>query len=243
MVILLMIREWGDTNWEASADELAMVSGEILAYLGLTDDPASPNARLIRDYGQRGIVSKPERRGKEAVYKSRQLLEFVAARALSVDRWPLAKIAEQFAHASDEALLKFIPDRQEENRALAVTRRLLSETGRTLSLENRSADLRAPAFMHSSSEPIRPSSVSQEFAQVAARTSSLQSELRGALRRLGLPADAPAVEQVTLIAIAPWCQVLVESSRLPRITVEEAEEVGRAITASLLDPTIRKGSK
>ena len=66
--------------------------------------------------------------------------------------------------------------------------------------------------------------------------------MREALRRLGLPEDGPAVEQLTLLAVAPWCQVLVESRRLSRLTIEEAEEIGRAITASLLTVT-RKGIK
>jgi hypothetical protein len=38
--------------------------------------------------------------------------------------------------------------------------------------------------------------------------------MRDALRRLGLPEDGPAIEQLTLLAIAPWCQVFVESNRL-----------------------------
>jgi hypothetical protein len=67
-------------------------------------------------------------------------------------------------------------------------------------------------------------------------------ELREALRRLGLPEDGPAVEQLTLIAVAPWCQVLVESRRLQRVTIEEAEEIGRAVSASLLT-VAKKGIK
>ena len=48
--------------------------------------------------------------------------------------------------------------------------------------------------------------------------------------------------KLTLIAVAPWCQVLVESRRLARLTIEEAEEIGRAVTASLLTVS-RKGHK
>ena len=70
--------------------------------------------------------------------------------------------------------------------------------------------------------------------------SSLQREMSDALRRLGLPADGPPVEAVALIAIAPWFQALVTTERLSRITPEEAEEIGRAITASLLRLARRK---
>jgi hypothetical protein len=70
--------------------------------------------------------------------------------------------------------------------------------------------------------------------------SLMQAELREALRRLGLPQDAPAVEQLTLIAVAPWCQLLMESKRVERLTIEEAETIGRAVTAALLTMNRRK---
>jgi hypothetical protein len=84
---------------------------------------------------------------------------------------------------------------------------------------------------------------SDDFRARAARLSGIQAELRDSLRRLGLPEDGPAVEQLTLLAVAPWCQILVESRRLSRLTIEEAEEIGRAVTASLLTTVTRKGIK
>lgn len=71
------------------------------------------------------------------------------------------------------------------------------------------------------------------FGQRAAQLSKIKSEMKDALEKLGLPPEA-VTEEVTLVAIAPWCQVLVKSDRLSRITFEEAEEVGRTITANLL---------
>ena len=50
----------------------------------------------------------------------------------------------------------------------------------------------------------------------------------------------PATEAVTLMAITPWFQALVTTGRIPRITAEEAEEIGRAVTASLLKLARRK---
>ena len=47
----------------------------------------------------------------------------------------------------------------------------------------------------------------------------------------------------TLIALGTWCQVLVRSSRLDRITIEEAEELGRSLTASLLDVVTKRSGK
>lgn len=224
----------GYADWQGNGEELAKTAGDILAARGLADDPISLNVRLIRDYAQRGIISRSERRGKEAIFGFRHLLEFVAARVLVADGWPLAKVSEHFAHISDLELIALIPGEAKNNPALSVARRLLDE-----------AQARHPrqrqAELSMFRDADRPSTAF--FGDRAARLSGMQAELRESMRRLGLPPDAPPAEQVTLIAIAPWCQLLIESGRLSRLTVDEAEEIGRAITASLLNPEIRKGRK
>lgn len=208
-------------HWTGDIGEFARAAGALLSSLGVPDQSSGPNIRVIRDYAQRGIISRAERQGKESVYGFRQLIEFVAARLLIADGWPLAKIAEHFAHIADGELLNLISGEGGGNRALSVAKRLRSETSG-----------------HGKSPP----QASAEFRQRAARLTGIQAEMRDALRRLGLPEDGPAVEQVTLLAVAPWCQVLIESRRLSRVTLEEAEEIGRAVTASLLT-VARKGTK
>jgi hypothetical protein len=209
-------------SWSGDVSELARVAGEILASCGLFDVSAEPNVRVIRDYAQRGIVSRAERQGKEAIYGYRHLLEFVAARVLVADGWPLAKIAEHFAHIADDELRNLISGDHGRNRALAVARRLRGQA----QLE--------PAARPGKSPRTPTLDPSKAFRERAARLSGIQADLREALRQLGLPEDGPATEQLTLLAVAPWCQVLVENHRLSRITIEEAEEIGRAVTASLL---------
>jgi hypothetical protein len=212
-------------GWTGDVNELARVAGTLLAARGLGEGATEPNVRVIRDYAQRGIISRAERHGKEAVYGQRQLLELVAARVLVADGWPLAKIAEQLALMGTLELRSLIPGRAAEtppNRALVLARRLRDE-----------------ARLQSGQARAAPSS-SEEFARRAAHLSSLQAKAGEALRQLGLAEDAPAVEQRTLIAVAPWCQLLVDSGRLGRLTIEEAEAIGKAVTAALLTVT-RKG--
>jgi hypothetical protein len=227
-------------SWSGDAIHLVQLAGEIFAARGVADASSGPNVRVLRDYAQRGIVSRAERHGKEAIYGYRQLLEFVAARLLVADGWPLAKIAEHFAHIADAELHHLISGDTGSNRALAVAQRLRSETQlasrpRQDASHSFRSEYRGPA----ADQPVRSS---DDFRARAARLSGIQSEMRDALRRLGLPEDGPAIEQLTLLAIAPWCQVLVESRRLQRLTIDEAEEIGRAVTASLLTVT-RKGTK
>jgi hypothetical protein len=225
-------------SWRGDANDVARLAGEILAARGHADASSGPNVRVLRDYAQRGIVSRAERQGKEAIYGHRQLLEFVAARLLVADGWPLAKIAEHFAHIADADLQRLISGDRGSNRALAVAERLRSEA----QLASRPRRDRSHSFRSKYRRLAADRPVADDFRARAARLSGIQSEMRDALRRLGLPEDGPAIEQLTLLAIAPWCQVLVESRRLTRLTIEEAEEIGRAVTASLLTAT-RKGTK
>jgi hypothetical protein len=214
-------------KWTGGVKELVELVTQILDERGIGGD--RPNERLVRYYADSGILSRPWKEGKEARYGRRHVLELVAARYLAADGWPLRKIAEHVRVASDADLMDLIPGEQGGNRALRVAHRLQMETASSRPSPTESLSQKAPA----------PNSTSS-FHQRAARLSAIQGEMRDALRRLGLPDDRPAVERVALIAIAPWCQVLVDSKRLSDITVEEAEELGRALTAVLLDPTIRK---
>lgn len=220
------------TSWEGSAEELADIAKSLLQACGVLDEGDDLTVRLIRDYVSRNILRRPDRRGKEAVYSYRNLLEVVAARVLVADGWPLAKIAEHFAFSSDEDLIALIPGQEGGNQALKLARSFIAR-------EPKAADstraMRRGAQASQSSLETRMS-----FRERAARVTSLQTELREAMDRLGLPPDKPPMEQVTLIAVAPWCQLIIETARLKTLTAEDAEVIGRAITASLLSPSLRK---
>ena len=209
-------------DWEGSAEDLAVEAGRQLS--NIFPENEAPSLRLVRDYDQRGIIGDADRPGRR--FGFHHLLQTVAACVLVKQEWPLKKIAEYFSSLSDEALLSLIPT-SDKSSPRDVARALLKDAGLTpTSLRAKSA-----------------STVSPDFIQHAARMSGLQSDLGQAMRRLTGRDDAPQSEQVTLIAVATWCQVLVESTKLRKLTVDEAEEIGRLVTAALLNPTIRKGGK
>ena len=76
-----------------------------------------------------------------------------------------------------------------------------------------------------------------------ARRTSIQQEMRQALRKLGLPEEGPATEELTLLAIAPWFQILMDKRRLKSLTHEEAEDLGKAVTASLTQLVLKRGER
>ena len=52
------------------------------------------NERLIRGYVTEGILPKPDRIGREAIYNYKHLIYFLACRDLLSENWPLSKIKE-----------------------------------------------------------------------------------------------------------------------------------------------------
>lgn len=80
------------SGWEGNAADLVAAANRRFEQDGM---PALHlNERVLRDYVQRGIVTRPKRDGKVALYRRRQLMQVIAARRLIAEGWPLAKIAE-----------------------------------------------------------------------------------------------------------------------------------------------------
>jgi DNA-binding transcriptional MerR regulator len=196
------------TSWTGNIEELTAKVWDALRQSG-RPEVEPPKTRLVRDYIQRGLLGPVPRSGKALVFDYSHLLRFVATRVLLGDGWSLQKISEHLDHCPSEELEAFLP--QTENRAMDVLRRI------------RPQGLAPPAAPPTTTH-----------LRMAATMSPMQFEMRDALRRLGLPEDGPATEAVTLMAITPWFQALVSTGRIPRITPENAEEIGRAVTATLL---------
>ncbi|WP_137113370.1 hypothetical protein [Mesorhizobium sp. GR13] len=218
------------TGWAGNMDDLIGEAGSMLRLAGRSDD-GELTVRLVRDYIQRGILGPTTRVGREIQFTREQLIRLVAARILLADGWPLSKIAEHFDITGIAEIEALIPKRS--NPALAALQQLRNETPSEAAQASFAA-VRARSFL----EAPMPS-----FSGRMAKASSIQSDLRDALDRLGVGADGPVTEELTLIAVATWCQVLVQTDRLQRLTLEEAEEVGKAITASLLKLATRKGRR
>ena len=77
----------------------------------------------------------------------------------------------------------------------------------------------------------------------AAKRTSIQHEMRSALRKIGLPEDGPATEDITLLAITPWFQALMQKDRLRTLTLEEADEIGKAVSATLMKLVLKRGER
>ena len=51
------------------------------------------------------------------------------------------------------------------------------------------------------------------------------------------------MEDLKLIALAPWCQILMTDERFQKLSVQEARDLGDALTASLTARIIKRGGR
>lgn len=224
-------------NWEGTAETLAETAGRLMrGEAGFGGVDFVPNERLVRDYVARGIVGKPERRGKEAIFSFEQLVQFLACRAMLADGWPLSKIAEDFRHATFEDTLALVPGETRGNEALN-----LIESFRDESI------LKSERIMESRDSRSVSRSVSMEafsddggrrspdFRKRQRRKYEYRSDIGDALRRMGSDFSNVVKYDFTALQLATWLTLFIDRDRAERITVDEAEAIGWAVTAGLLN--------
>jgi len=133
-------------DWRGTAAELADRCNELLAGVpSLADDAGSANERLVRHYVQVGILTSPDREGREAMFRRRQIVEFLAARYLLKDGWPLAKVAELVRATDVAGLTELIPSERprarSERTAVPQAMRLESPLARAAGISRRRVSL------------------------------------------------------------------------------------------------------
>ena len=212
------------TNWQGNLENLIDQAERVSSGFRL-NDTTEISVRMVRDYIQRGILGEIDRTGRELVFNYSHLLKLVLSRVLLNDGWSLKKIGEHFEFTEIKDLEELLP--RTGNTALSAIKRLRS-----------SIDGAKPRM---SREPQEESTFA--VSRQAARRTSIQQEMQSALRKIGLPEDGPATEEITLIAITPWFQALLQKDRIRSLTLEEAEEIGKAVSASLTKLILKRGER
>jgi DNA-binding transcriptional MerR regulator len=207
------------TTWTGGIDDLIREANAVLPQL-VRSEVEPVNVRLIRDYINRGLVGDVDKQGRELVFGYTNLLRLIVTRFLLVDGWSLGKIQEFLDLSAQGDIEAVLPGHR--NPALKA----LGEMREEAALMSRS-----PAARVMPGPPLAQS----------ARASSMQLELPSIMHRLGQTDAAPQTEDLTRITITPWCEVLLATDRLPRLTIDEAEELGRAVTASVIRILAKRG--
>ncbi len=218
-------------GFEGTASELADRCNEALLENGLEADRGVANERLIRHYVGLNVLTSPVRRGREAIFGARQVAEFVIARLLLRDGWPLAKVAELVKSyelpvpaPSDGELAEPTPAERAIARIHAVA-------------ESPMPNLRRRATRG----PELTASMGIEPLADAAQLSARRLDLADTLRSLGNPTGTTAREEVLRIRLTPWATVDIDAARLRRLGPEAAEALGKALAEALRQERLTGG--
>lgn len=223
-----------DEQWQGSIDELAAIAAKFTAQTDEAGTEPRPNPRLIRDYVARGIMSKPERVGKEARYDFRHLVEFLACRRLVSDGWPLSKIADDFSRSSFEEIRALIPGQDQTTEALDLIRSFREPVMREEAIHDV-----APRAMMSAPDPDLFSARSRRDLRNRARLRDFKKtdKYRHALKEFDESLFSVIRQDMTAFQLASWVVLLIDQDRLNDLTRDDIEDIGEAVKAALLDRT------
>ena len=128
-------------DFQGSADALIDKAQDVAKTLKLDQEATEGNERLLRHYVSMGVVDKPSREGRDALYGFRHLVQFVAARRLLAEGFPLAKIAKYTGAVPTDALTAYLekPDRTSEAELLVAAFRSESPALKTAATASRRA--------------------------------------------------------------------------------------------------------
>jgi DNA-binding transcriptional MerR regulator len=237
-------------HWRGTAKDLADICNRTLTTIPtLSAEAGAANERLIRHYVQAGVLSPPQREGREALFGQRQLLEFLAARHLLHDGWPLSKVAELLRGTDHAALLQIIPIDRPRTRAEEVVAHYRAAAEKRPARELAMAALAAPpadrrraAPATGASRPAHGASTTPSLPlERAARLLRSKSVLEEDLRQLGNSTGRVGIERLLRISLTPWCHVQIEADKLRDLSDDTVETLGRALQHALQAERNRRG--
>ena len=236
-------------EWRGTAAELADKLNEVLAGIPtLADDAGSANERLVRHYVQVGVLTAPEREGREAMFGLRQVVEFLAARYLLKDGWPLAKVAEMVSATDLDGLAGMIPSERPRTRAEEVVAKYRTP-GRSRIPADRGTQVsqRQTFALTPQSTPLAKHAAVQQAMKlesplaVAAGISRRRVSLEENLKALGNADGRPDRNRIVRIELTPWCHVHVDAAKLGEMSEDTPDILGAALTQALQEERIQKG--
>lgn len=234
-------------DWRGTAAELADKCNELLAGIpSLADDAGAANERLVRHYVQVGVLTPPEREGREARFGLRQVVEFLASRYLLKDGWPLAKAAEIVRGTDLTGLTQLIPADRPRTRAEEViakyraagVREPADDEASIVATMASAPPPRAPRAEVVRAPPaMAPESPLARAADISRRRASLEENLKA----LGNADGRPDRNRIVRIELTPWCHVDVDAAQLGAMSEDTPDILGAALTQALQEERIQKG--
>jgi len=233
-------------NWSGTAAEMVSEVAQIMQEIGMRDDGTEPNERLIRHYVSVEILDRPTRVGKEAIYNFRQLLQFVAARILINDGWPLAKVAEQTYDVSESELLRMATSYQPKTAAQELVKKFKDPNFSYADMAMKSSappkDQKIVSFMQVDQSLDDDFDIDRSMKLLKKMHEREQAEeLKDeALARLGNKKGVVEKRAWHEIDVTHWLRVSFRQPYLVRMDKDTAERIGEAITQVLKAEVARR---
>lgn len=229
------------SGWEGDVDDLARLGGQWCAILRIENRP-DLTVRLVRDYGQRGILGRPRRDGKVAIYGWEHLVRLLAARFLLRDGWPLQKIADEFLVRSPDEIRALLPGAPLAQSSIDYSKVEPSRRDPAIDAIQAMRQRRGARTAYPQREPMGP------FAQMARMPAtsdhvSPPREIVASVQALGESGDGVQPRTFTRLQIADGIELHVETARLRSLGHADAHAISRAVLISLLNPRNRKEDK
>lgn len=228
------------SDWEGDVEHLAHLGGQWCAMLRIEEHP-DLTVRLVRDYAQRGILDRPRREGKTAIYGWEHLVRLLAARLLLRDGWPLQKIADEFTILSLTEIRALLPGSGPSQATMIRS-----------SMDRDRTDPALDALRAIRSRGVeRPGAASGRFTNASAfsrkpqitERAALQQDLAASRQALGEGAAVVPPRAYTRLEIVSGVELHIETARLRSLGRADADAIARTVLASLLDPRLRREDK
>jgi len=248
--------------WRGTASALADQCNALLPNVGLAHDAGCANERLVRHYVQVGVLTPPQKEGREALFDHTHVGQFLAARYLLNDGWSLAKISELFRAAGPEHMTKLVPAERQPTPAEQALARMKRSSASPASSTPPVRAMRAarpdayaspaaftpppvsdPLIAYSMPAPEAASESLTEPLRQAAEISMRRMSLQSTLTDLGNPSGQPTRREKVCIELAPWCQVYLDMDALRQLPAEAIDRLGSALSQTLHEERISRGEK
>jgi len=227
-------------DWQGTAAQLAIQVNGLLPLVGLEADAGSANERLIRYYVTEGILTEPESRGRERMFGFTQIVEFLIARQLLKDGWPLAKIRELIrSSAGIEGLLQL----GTPTRTPTAAERAVASIQDYSAPRSSGSSFGDPGVCFAAQASLPHMAAAHTSLGRAADLSARRGHLRDDLKSRGNPAGRPHRRKVLRLSLTPWCQVHIDLQSLKAMDANTPQVLGDALARVLEEERLMTGEK
>ena len=230
-------------NWSGNTEEFAALCETWLRIKRIGKSDTQVTVRLVRDYVARGILSRPHPKGKEVIFSYEHLIQFLACRHLLEEGYALKRIADDLQTSSLDVILSWIPG-EENDRAMGLINKFKSSNPYMEASASRepgfdSYDDLSDADYAPSAPSLSPSSYHERTRRRASYKVDNDPEYFDqyfdAVREFDKDFSKVIKQDLTAIQLKSWLILFIDRLKLKNLTIEEAEEIGEAIKAALIN--------